>query len=33
MGTRKKAAGDASDGLRYRPVVAKLGTNPLTAGG
>jgi glutamate 5-kinase len=33
MGTRKKAAGDASDGLRYRPIVAKLGTNLLTPDG
>ena len=33
MATGKKGAGDAADGLRYRRIVAKLGTNLLTAGG
>jgi glutamate 5-kinase len=33
MATRKQAEDDASDGLRYRRIVAKLGTNLLTAGG
>ncbi len=33
MGTRRKAAAGTPDGLRYRRIVAKLGTNLLTAGG
>ncbi|MCJ7491112.1 MAG: glutamate 5-kinase, partial [Dehalococcoidia bacterium] len=33
MGTHNRAAADSPGGLRYRRIVAKLGTNLLTAGG